>query len=407
MAGVTTDTYTYPLTSNRLGSISLAAGGTRAFTYDAAGNVIADNRGAGFGYTYDAAGRMSELRINGVLQAQYRYDFAGRQAVRTLTSTTQTIHSVFDSSGNRIAEYDQTSGALLREYVWNGLTPVAVIENGVVYFVRVDHIGRPVFATNAAGVKVWTATYTPFGEVHASTGTPIALRFPGQWFQSESGLHQNWMRDYDPTTGRYLQADPLGLVDGASVYGCAGQNSMMNIDPTGECFGPAAIYCAAAAGAAIYVIWGWLESTECDPYTWDQAGWDAVNGGFTGATVWWGAGAAWRGGRAAWSSWRGAGAADVLPTPTVVSTKLQNIVNNLYKGTTSPIRIGNGTTAEAVRHELLTGQAVGGRFHSQKAQESIRALENWLNRNPGAPYRDRLVAESLISDLRNALGGFP
>jgi YD repeat-containing protein len=84
MAGVTTDTYTYPLTSNRLGSISLAAGGTRAFTYDAAGNVVSDNRGAGFGYTYDAAGRLSELRINGVLQAQYRYDFAGRQAVRTL-----------------------------------------------------------------------------------------------------------------------------------------------------------------------------------------------------------------------------------------------------------------------------------------------------------------------------------
>jgi RHS repeat-associated protein len=231
--GTATDTYTYPLTSNRLGSISLAAGGTRAFTYDAAGNVIADNRGAGFGYTYDSAGRLSELRINGVLQAQYRYDFAGRQAVRTLTSTVQTIHSVFDSSGNRIAEYDQTSGALLREYVWNGLTPVAVIENGAVYFIRVDHIGRPVFATNAAGAKVWTATYTPFGEVHASTGTPIALRFPGQWFQSESGLHQNWMRDYDPTTGRYLEADPLGLVGGASVYGYARGNPGRYVDPRG------------------------------------------------------------------------------------------------------------------------------------------------------------------------------
>jgi RHS repeat-associated protein len=57
---------------------------------------------------------------------------------------------------------------------------------------------------------------------------------PGQWFQSESGLHQNWMRDYDPTTGRYLQADPLGLVDGASVYGYVRQSPMMLIDPTGE-----------------------------------------------------------------------------------------------------------------------------------------------------------------------------
>ncbi len=79
-----------------------------------------------------------------------------------------------------------------------------MIENGAVYFVRVDHIGRPVLATNATGAKVWTAAYSPFGGVTATTGTPLALRFPGQWFQSESGLHQNWMRDYDPTTGRYL-----------------------------------------------------------------------------------------------------------------------------------------------------------------------------------------------------------
>ncbi len=78
------------------------------------------------------------------------------------------------------------------------------------------------------------ASYTPFGEVETSTGSPIALRFPGQWFQSESGLHQNWMRDYDPTTGRYIQSDPLGLVDGASVYGYALQNPGRYTDPKGE-----------------------------------------------------------------------------------------------------------------------------------------------------------------------------
>ena len=42
------------------------------------------------------------------------------------------------------------------------------------------------------------------------------------------------MRDYDPTTGRYLQADPLGLVDGASVYGYAAQSPLRFTDPTGE-----------------------------------------------------------------------------------------------------------------------------------------------------------------------------
>ena len=101
-------------------------------------------------------------------------------------------------------------------------------------FIRTDHIGRPVFATDSTGAKVWEASYLPFGEVLATTGTPIALRFPGQWFQAESGLHQNWMRDYDPTTGRYMQADPLGLVDGASVYGYVGQNPGRYVDPRGE-----------------------------------------------------------------------------------------------------------------------------------------------------------------------------
>ena len=59
---------------------------------------------------------------------------------------------------------------------------------------RAYHIGRPVFATNSPGVKTWTATYLPFGGVRVSTGTPPTARFPGQWFQSETGLHQNWMR---------------------------------------------------------------------------------------------------------------------------------------------------------------------------------------------------------------------
>ena len=111
--------------------------------------------------------------------------------------------------------------------------------------IRTDHIGRPVFANNASGVKVWTAAYLPFGGVHTSTGTPITLRFPGQWFQSESGLYQNWMRDYDPATGRYLQADPLGLVDGASVYGYVRGNPGRWVDPRGEATQGALLLCVA------------------------------------------------------------------------------------------------------------------------------------------------------------------
>jgi YD repeat-containing protein len=134
--GTATDTYTYPPASNRLSGINLAAGGTRAYTYDGAGNVLTDGRGAGYAYTYDAAGRMASMSINGVLQGTYKYHFAGRQAIRTTTAPAITIHSVFDSQGRRIAEYNEGTGALIREYVWLGWEPVAVIEGGVTSLIR-------------------------------------------------------------------------------------------------------------------------------------------------------------------------------------------------------------------------------------------------------------------------------
>ncbi|WP_227269858.1 RHS repeat-associated core domain-containing protein [Roseobacter weihaiensis] len=259
-ATTVTDIYTYPLTSNRLESIAQGAGGGRVLTYDAAGNVTYDNQnGGGYGYAYNAAGRMESFAINGVVQAEYLYNAMGQQVVRRLTQAGQTIHSVHDLDGNRLAEYDydpQTGTAtLLQEYIWLDGAPVAVIDGatGAIAFIRTDHVARPVFVTDDVGVKVWEASYLPFGGVQTATRSNPDLRFPGQWFQSESGLHQNWMREYDPTTGRYIQADPLGLVDGASVYGYALQNPNRYIDPRGTCIGPLAVACAGAFGGGISI----------------------------------------------------------------------------------------------------------------------------------------------------------
>ncbi len=118
---------------------------------------------------------------------------------------------------------------MLREYIWLGWQPIAVVQGGAVQFVRADHIDRPVFATDAAGAVVWQQSYDPFGRVVSGAG-PDA-RFAGQWFASENGLHQNWMRDYDATLGRYIQPDPLGLVVGASVYWYVGGNPARWSDP--------------------------------------------------------------------------------------------------------------------------------------------------------------------------------
>jgi RHS repeat-associated protein len=156
-----------------------------------------------------------------------------------------------------------------------------MFEGGVTSFVRTDHIGRPVFATNTTGVKTWTASYTPFGGVRTMTGTPISARFPGQWLQAESGLHQNWMRDYDPTTGWYLQADPLGLVTGASVYGYANQSPMMYADPNGE----HPVLWALAFGLAFagWDLWGQLDE---NGWRWECVNpWQVAGAGIMGASL--------------------------------------------------------------------------------------------------------------------------
>jgi RHS repeat-associated protein len=84
----------------------------------------------------------------------------------------------------------------------------------------------PLAVTNSARAKVWDAAYEPFGRARVFTSTvEMNLRL--------TGLHQNWMRDYDPMVGRYLQPDPIGLEGGPNVYGYVGSDPLNNIDPRG------------------------------------------------------------------------------------------------------------------------------------------------------------------------------
>ena len=150
------ENYAYPPDSSRLLGVNLQSQAAQ-LTYDASGNVIDDGRaGQSQGYTYDEAGRMSGLSILGVAHAEYKHNALGQQVIRTLTQLNESHHSIHDIAGMRIAEYVVPTGAassLQREYLWFGDRPVAVVENGEIYFIRTDHIGRPVFATsgNAGG----------------------------------------------------------------------------------------------------------------------------------------------------------------------------------------------------------------------------------------------------------------
>lgn len=89
--------------------------------------------------------------------------------------------------------------------------------------------------TDATKQVVWQGNAKPFGETEAVVNeVDNPLRFPGQYFDVETGLHYNYRRDYNPGLGRYVQSDPVGLTGGVSIYGYAYQNPVMYYDPNGE-----------------------------------------------------------------------------------------------------------------------------------------------------------------------------
>ena len=105
------------------------------------------------------------------------------------------------------------------------------------YYIHADQIGTPRAITKAAdNMKVWEWSNTdPFGanapnEDPSATGTAFKynLRFPGQYYDLETGTHYNLNRDYDPSTARYLQSDPIGLFAGFNTYNYVSGNPLVS-----------------------------------------------------------------------------------------------------------------------------------------------------------------------------------
>lgn len=232
---VGTQTYTYPSTSHRLSQVAATAR-----SYDAAGNTTAIG-GTAKEFVYDDSGRMSQVKQNAIVQRSYAYNGKGEQ-VRKYAGTANT-YTLYDEAGHWLGDYDNT-GAALQQAIWLDDLPVGLIANGnQLHYVEPDHLGTPrVVIEVARNVPVWTwdlkseafgnsvPNQDPDGD---STPLVFDMRFPGQRYDSASGLNQNYFRDYDSATGRYAESDPIGLKGGISAYGYAFSNPLMWIDPNG------------------------------------------------------------------------------------------------------------------------------------------------------------------------------
>ena len=131
------------------------------------------------------------------------------------------------ASPRRGGENIQVASLFMLPGMLAGLTNSAIADsNGEhLYLYHSDHLGTPLFLTDTDGVVVWRGEYLPFGEVFSEDTDPDGdgveveqpFRFPGQYEDAETGLYYNYFRDYDPTTGRYIEADPIGSLEGNSA----------------------------------------------------------------------------------------------------------------------------------------------------------------------------------------------
>lgn len=258
---------TYDTNSNRIN----ARNGTYSMVLDAAGNTTDDGNN-NLTFDYDDRGRMVRSYSNGVAVEDYKYDGLNRRVVKI-------SHPGQTNEYTRIFSYGK-NGELLQEslfaaaghrvdyiYVWLNSAPIAMIRtrygstgnlwDEVISYIHPDHLGTPRFATRATNSDiVWRWQSDAFGK-GADESDPdgdgahvnIMLRFPGQYSDGLTGKFYNHFRYYDPTLGRYMESDPIGLGGGPNLFLYGFANPLSFVDPFGlDPFALEWVMCKMAGG---------------------------------------------------------------------------------------------------------------------------------------------------------------
>lgn len=235
--GAQTESYSYPDDSHRLIAIN-----GQARSHDAAGNLAAISHPSApsIHFEHGAHNRLSQISTTSSTSTHYTYNGQGERTKKQNGSSA--VRYLYTTTGQLIGEYDSV-GQPLAEYIYLDTLPVAVFTASGLGYIETDHLGAPRLIIDAASNQPlwhWPLTGSAFGDYAPdpdpqNTGSPYTfnLRYPGQYFDAESGLHYNYFRDYEPKTGRYIQSDPIGLKGGVSTYGYVGGDPVNFIDPAG------------------------------------------------------------------------------------------------------------------------------------------------------------------------------
>ena len=252
--GGTRETFRHDMGDNLLEQPGLAgvsiASGNRLrsangdeFEYDNRGNVAArrGNRGV-TSYKYDSRNMLVSCETE---RGQWRatYDPLGRRVRKSLGDEWREFYWDTDRLAaelrhdGRLRVYVYADAFAVVPLLWlDYADPEADPASGRRYFLQCDHLGTPVRVENEVSDVVWRARVAPYGNVSVADNARVEmpLRFPGHYFDPETGLHYNRFRYYSPELGRYLQPDPLGTAAGNNLYAYTA-NPLKEVDFRGDC----------------------------------------------------------------------------------------------------------------------------------------------------------------------------
>lgn len=251
--------YTYDA-ADRVRVVARDRGDSESYDYDACDNITSMSRGASqrnlayqtgnrlvsagaATYTYDQLGRLVSKKVSDgssvIREWKFTWDWLDR--LRSATTPEGDLWKYrYDAFGRRIAKEGPND---LFEFLWDGDRITQIVHNGQLestwlfatdgphqpllgiindemHLVVTDHLGTPREMVDSSGQVRWSAAHTVWGAIEheTSSGVRCPIRFPGQWFDEETGFCYNYFRYYDPDLGRYISPDPIGPDGGNNLY---------------------------------------------------------------------------------------------------------------------------------------------------------------------------------------------
>jgi RHS repeat-associated protein len=186
---------TSSVANNRIASVNGVS-----YSHDASGGVTGDGAHS---YTYDAEGR--QVSVDGGTTVTSVYDSANQRVKKVAAGVT--THYVLEGS-QVIAEYNGSTGALVREYVYAGNRMVAKEEGGGTYYIHQDRVSMRIM-TNQYGGRYGTQDHLPFGEDASTFGGTDKRRFTTYERDTESNTDYAVNRQYQMANGKFMQPDPI------------------------------------------------------------------------------------------------------------------------------------------------------------------------------------------------------